>query len=459
MPDNSYYNALNAHPDYATRRRDAMQNLLIAEKMRDAAMQQLQDRYKAMGLVANQLTESAKMQSEMLPADAERFKVSNEKWMNEVINELGKYNNDPNMLQLMTPQVISKYQRNLIGSEELRDAKQNQQNYALGSAAIQKGDLVQDVEVEYPGGTKEKVPWLEAVDLHAKGVIKKLPFTSSMPVAEINPLKFLAIEMPKAERAGRGKVSVNYLADLIQAENPRYTKEQAMQQAKLHADPQNPEYTNFLWGNIKPHGYGGGLTPYQNMQFQQRLQSVKSITDNLHRALFDPSMKGEYDPTLNAFTLNTQPINITGLKKGTGKNASQATDILVQNDPVNPTNSRFIIRYDDDTADYLTFDDLAQRIIGSSNNNLSDYTLLNQYINQDGTSIYNPIKYAQANSNMPFDATLPEDVQQQPLMNSMQEVWNYATQPHQKGGKKIVPYLLPQQQQQQQQQQLTIEGW
>lgn len=384
-----------------------MQNITIATRMRDDAIAEMQERMKAMGLLSSQMNKQAEMQAEMLPADAERFKAAHEKLMEGVIGELSKVNNDPNMLRMMSLQITDKYARDLISSPELRSAKDNKKNFDLGTAAIQKGEMVDDVEVEYDGGTKETVPWLEALDLHRQGVIKKLPFSSSMPMAEINAMKFLGVEMPSAESKYKGKVSENYVADLIQAENPRYTRAQALKQAKLFADPTTPGATHFLWGRVIPRstggGYGSGLAWEKYMD---KINSVKSVTDNLHRAMFDPSNKTTYNSSLGAYNLNVTPIDLSKIRKGTGKEASQAENILVRNSEGDPTNSRFIIEYGDGTNEQLSFDDLAQRVLGASNVNISDYTKMMQMINGGTTSTYNPLNYSQFTPEIPFEGLI-----------------------------------------------------
>lgn len=384
-----------------------MQNITIATRMRDDAVAEMQERMKAMGLLSSQMNKHAEMQAEMLPADAERFKAANEKLMEGVIGELSKVNNDPNMLRMMSPQITDKYARDLISSPELRAAKENKKNFDLGTAAIQKGEMVDDVEVEYDGGTKETVPWLEALDLHQQGVIKKLPFKSAVPMAEINAMKFLGVEMPSAEAKYKGKVSENYVADLIQAENPRYTREQALKQAKLFADPSTPGATHFLWGRVIPRYQGGSSSSGLAWEkYMDKINSVKSVTDNLHRAMFDPGNKTTYDKDLGAYNLNVTPIDLSKITKGTGKGAVQAENILVRNDEKDPANSRFIISYGGDDYEELSFDDLAQRVLGASNVNISDYTKLMQMVNRGTTSTYNPLNYSQMTPEIPFEGLI-----------------------------------------------------
>lgn len=407
MPGASYYQGLNAAPDFKQRRLDSMQNITIATRMRDDAVAEMQERMKAMGLLSSQMNKQAEMQAEMLPADAERFKAANEKLMEGVIGELSKVNNDPNMLRMMSPQITDKYARDLISSPELRAAKENKKNFDLGTAAIQKGEMVDDVEVEYDGGTKETVPWLEALDLHQQGVIKKLPFKSAVPMAEINAMKFLGVEMPSAEAKYKGKVSENYVADLIQAENPRYTREQALKQAKLFADPSTPGATHFLWGRVIPRYQGGSSSSGLAWEkYMDKINSVKSVTDNLHRAMFDPGNKTTYDKDLGAYNLNVTPIDLSKITKGTGKGAVQAENILVRNDEKDPANSRFIISYGGDDYEELSFDDLAQRVLGASNVNISDYTKLMQMVNRGTTSTYNPLNYSQMTPEIPFEGLI-----------------------------------------------------
>lgn len=384
-----------------------MQNITIATRMRDDAVAEMQERMKAMGLLSSQMNKQAEMQAEMLPADAERFKAAHEKLMEGVIGELSKVNNDPNMLRMMSPQITDKYARDLISSPELRAAKENKKNFDLGTAAIQKGEMVDDVEVEYDGGTKETVPWLEALDLHQQGVIKKLPFKSAVPMAEINAMKFLGVEMPSAEAKYKGKVSENYVADLIQAENPRYTREQALKQAKLFADPSTPGATHFLWGRVIPRYQGGSSSSGLAWEkYMDKINSVKSVTDNLHRAMFDPGNKTTYDKDLGAYNLNVTPIDLSKITKGTGKGAVQAENILVRNDEKDPANSRFIISYGGDDYEELSFDDLAQRVLGASNVNISDYTKLMQMVNRGTTSTYNPLNYSQMTPEIPFEGLI-----------------------------------------------------
>jgi hypothetical protein len=442
MPGAAFYQGLNAAPDFKQRRLDSMQNITIATRMRDDSIAEMQERLKAMGLISTQLNKEAELQAEMLPADAERFKSAHEKLMTGVVDELGKYNNDPNMLRMMAPQVADKYSRDLISSPELRSAKENRKNFDLGTAAIQKGDMVDDVEIEYPGGTKETVPWIEAVDLHQQGAIKKLPFKSSMPVAEVNPLKFLNIEMPSAEGKYKGKVSLGYVADVIQAENPRYTRDQAMKQANLYADPETPGATHFLWGRVIPRYQGGGGSSLADMKYMDKIQSVKSVTDNLHRAMFDPSMKTSYDPKLKAYNLNVTPLDLTKIHKGTGKGAVQAESILVKNDPTDPAKSRFIISYGGDDYEELSFDDLAQRVLGASNVNISDYTNLMQMINGGPTSTYNPMNYSTVTPEIPFEGAIESSAPQPSAIvkNDPQllEIWKAKY-----GGKKRVSYGAP----------------
>lgn len=427
MPGAAFYNGLNASPDYAARRRDAMENITIATRMRDDALDQLKERIKAMGLVSAQLEETAQKASEMLPADAERFKAAHENLLKPVIAELSKYNNDTHMLQLMAPEVVSKYKRGLLESQELRDAKQNLKNFALGTEAIQKSEWVAPVEIEYPEGTKEKVPWIEAVDLHNKGVIKKLPFSRAHPMPEVNPLKFLSIEMPTADAKHKGYVGKEFLVDVMSAENPAIPREDIEQMADLYDNPEVKGATKFIWGRIQPHGSGGG---YGNWLAQQKyidkLQSVKSVTDNLHRAMFDPTNKTTYDPVTGAYNVNVTPFDITKLRKGTGQFVNEAISVQVKNDAADPSKSRFVVKYDDGTSDELTFDDMAQRILGANNVNIGDYTSLMGYINNDGTNIYNPNKYAAATPEIGFGATTAEQDQSQFMTPDIQTAFEIA---------------------------------
>lgn len=380
-----------------------MQNITIATRMRDDAIAEMQERMKAMGLISAQMNKQSDMQAEMLPADAERFNATHEKLLGGVVDELGKYNNDPYMLRMMAPQVADKYSRDLISSPELRAAKENKKNFDLGTAAIQKGEMVDDVEVEYDGGTKETVPWLEALDMHQQGVIKKLPFKSAVPMAEINAMKFLGVEMPSAESKYKGKVSENYVADLIQAENPRYTREQALKQAKLFADPTTPGATHFLWGRVIPRYQGGGGNGLAWEKYMDKINSVKSVTDNLHRAMYDPANKTTYNNKLRAYNLNVTPIDLTKISKGTGKGAVQAEAILVRNGSTDPDDSRFIISYGGDDYEELSFDDLSQRVLGTSNVNISDYTSMMQMINGGTSGTYNPLNYSKFTPEIPFE--------------------------------------------------------
>lgn len=283
MPNAPFYNALNVSPDYNARRSDQMQNLAIAKQMRDDQIAQMQQRMKVMGHVSDLLTTESEVQAQMLPADAERFKAAHDKLMKPLVQTLQKYNNDPQMLQMMEPQALGQFERGLNSSEELRNAKENLKNFQLGTAAIQKGEMVDPVEIEYPGGTKETVPWHEAVDLHNQGIIKKLPFKSSMPMAELDPTKFLSHETPDADLKHKGYVGENYVADVIQAQNPRYTRDQAIAQAKLFTNPQVPGATNFIWGRRLPHTSGGGQTvfdkkgeAYQQLVFD-RLNFINNV--------------------------------------------------------------------------------------------------------------------------------------------------------------------------------------
>ena len=412
MPTGAYYQGLNAAPDYNTRRRDVMQNITIATRMRDDAIRDMQERMKAMGVVADDLNKQAEMQAELLPADADRFQAAHEKLLDPVIGELGKYNNDPRMLQMMAPQIMSKYKRDLLTSPELRDAKENLKNYGLGTAAIQKGEWVAPVEVEYDGGTKEKVDWIEAVKLHQDGIIKKLPFSRARPMPEINPLKLLSIEMPSADSKHKGYVGKEFLADMIQAENPDYPREDVMSMVEQFNNPEVPGATKLLWGRVIPRNTGGsGYSSYLAQQkYLDKLSSVKSITDNLHRAMYDPANKTTYDPQLKAYNLNVNPVDLSKLRKGTGTNATEATNLLVRNDPSNPGNSRFIVKYDDGvTNEELSFDDLAQRILGASNVNISDYTRLMQYVNGGMNSNYDPLNYAAFTPELAFNGVVEDD--------------------------------------------------
>lgn len=235
-----------------------MQNIAIATRMRDDAVAEMQERMKAMGLLSSQMNKQAEMQAEMLPADAERFKAAHEKLMEGVVGELSKVNNDPNMLRMMSPQITDKYARDLISSPELRAAKENKKNFDLGTAAIQKGEWVAPVEIEYDGGTKEKVPWIEAVDLHQQGVIKKLPFMRARPMPEINPLKLLGTERPSAEDKYKGFVSKKFLADIIQAENPDYPREDVMDMVERFSNPEVSGATQLVWGRVIPRYQSNG---------------------------------------------------------------------------------------------------------------------------------------------------------------------------------------------------------
>lgn len=394
MPDFSFYQALNAAPHYDVRRRDSMANLAIAKQMRDDAVDQMKEKMAAMSAISASLNEATDAEQNFLGPDAERLK---EKEMQirkkNILGPLSEHNNDPVMFRMMGGQAAQdKYHRDLVGSDEFRNGIDNAKNYKLGVDATMKGEMIDPVEVEFQGGTKQTVPWHDAVELFNQKAIKKLPFTSSVPLAELDPMKFLAHEVPDADLKHKGYVGEDYVADLIQAENPRYTRKQALAQAKLFDNPDVAGATHFIWGRRLPHTSGGSGVAWQNMM--NKMTSVKSITDNLHRALFDPSMKGDYDPSLNAYQVNGQPLDLTKLKHGTGKTAANADGLFVRNDPTNPANSRFIVSYDDGSQDELTFDDMAQRVLGSSNVNISDYTLLNQFINQDGTAVYNPSKYA-----------------------------------------------------------------
>lgn len=406
MPGASYYQGLNAAPDFKQRRLDSMQNITIATRMRDDAVAEMQERMKAMGLLSSQMNKQAEMQAEMLPADAERFKAAHEKLMEGVIGELSKVNNDPNMLRMMSPQITDKYARDLISSPELRAAKENKKNFDLGTAAIQKGEWVAPVEIEYDGGTKEKVPWIEAVDLHQQGVIKKLPFMRARPMPEINPLKLLGTERPPAEDKYKGFVSKKFLADIIQAENPDYPREDVMDMVERFSNPEVSGATQLVWGRVIPRYQSNGNSGLAWEKYMDKINSVKSVTDNLHRAMFDPGNKTTYNNKLQAYNLNVTPIDLSKISKGTGKGASQAENILVRNDGTNAANSRFIIEYGDGTNEQLSFDDLAQRVLGASNVNISDYTKMMQMINGGTTSTYNPLNYSQFTPEIPFEGLI-----------------------------------------------------
>jgi len=428
MPGAAFYNGLNASPDYAARRRDSMENITIATRMRDDALDQMKERMKAMGLVSAQLEETAQKASEMLPADAKRFKAAHEKLMQPVIAELSKYNNDTHMLQLMAPEVVSKYKRGLLESPELRDAREHKKNFELGVAATQKGQWVAPVEVEYPEGTKETVPWHEALDMFNKNIIKDLPFKAAYDIPEINPTEFLHFEMPASEAKGKGSVSTGMLGNYIHAKSPNIPLDEANKMAKIFEDTEKPGYSKLLWGNVLSHGSGSGYGSWLTQQkYMDKLQSVKSVTDNLHRAMFDPTNKTTYDPVTGAYNVNVTPFDITKLRKGTGKFVNEAIGVQVKNDAADPSKSRFVVKYDDGTSDELTFDDMAQRILGASNVNIGDYTSLMGYINNDGTNIYNPNKYAAATPEIGFGATTAEQDQSQYMTPDIQTAFEIAT--------------------------------
>lgn len=292
-PDFGLYSAITGGgADFDQMRKDAMQNLVISQQMRNDAIAQQQEKMKVMGAISKELNTSAEIAAEFQGPDKQRF-VDREEAIRKknIISTLQENNNDLLMFSWSGGDAaLDKYHRELIGSEEFRNGKDNSANIKLGAAATMKGEMLRPVDVTYPGGTvQKKVPWHDAFDLWQQGVIKKLPFNGSVPMGEVDPLKFLAIERPAAENKWGGHVSVEFLAHDLLSLYPNYTPEDAMEQAKLHEDPKHPGRTHLLWGNVIPRGGGGGGGDFWNKQALQQA-NVLARYQYLKQSLKDPAL-------------------------------------------------------------------------------------------------------------------------------------------------------------------------
>jgi len=311
MPDFALYDSLNVAPHFDVRRRDAMANLTIAKQMKDDAIAQMQERMKAMASISDALNETTDAEKTFLDPDAERLKAKeNEIRRKNIIEPLQSNNNDALMFEMSGGDAFKKkYHRELVGSEEFRNGVENAQNYKLGVAATMKGEILSPVEVEFPGGTKQTVPWHDAVDLYNQKVIKKLPFKSSAPLAEFDPLDFMKFEIPDADMKHKGFVGLKYLADRIQAGNPKLnlTDEQAMEQAKLYQNKDVQGASMFTWGRRLPHSSGlSSFYAKQGEQQQNTLQRYQYLKQGI-----------KTNPALIGQIVMNQPYNggiITGFK-------------------------------------------------------------------------------------------------------------------------------------------------
>lgn len=392
MPDFGLYTGLLASPNYQVRRQDAAQNIILAKQMRDDAVAQMQERMKSMGVISEYLNKSAEVQNELLPQDAERVKQKDLKLREGFISRLQEVNNDPVMFRMMGGDAeMDKYARDLSGSEELKTGLTNKKNYTAGAAALMKGDFIYDVEVEFAGGTKSKLPYVEALDLFNQGIIKKLPFVGSGELASIDPTDYLKIETPDADLKHKGFVGLQFIADSIQANNPHLhlTDEQALQQARVYANPDVKGASKFLWGRRLPHTSGGGVG-WANRQ--DRIMSAKNAIDMLHKGLFDKNVRGEYNQAANGYSVLNSPIDLSKIRESSDTHSAPAEGLYVRPDPTDASKSVYIITFEGGGKKEMNVDDLL-RSYPPPGVSSEDITALNMTVNNDGSALYNPYKW------------------------------------------------------------------
>lgn len=288
MPNAGFYQSLTASPHFDVRRQDAAQNLIMARQMRDDAVLQAQERMKSMGAISEYINKSQEIANQLLPNDAARVQEKEKQLRTSIVDGVNKYGGDASqfMLQEGTP-LLDKYAREFSSSDELRTGIENKKNFTLGTDALMKRHVITPVEVEFPGGTKQTVDWIEALDLYNQDAIKKLPFNSSLPLVDFDPLEFTKIEQPDSERKYSGFVSMEALTSKLQAENPSMTDQEAKAQAKVYQNGDVKGASIIPWGRRLPHTSGSNTVSEKQLLEQQNvLQRYLYLKEGLN----DPSL-------------------------------------------------------------------------------------------------------------------------------------------------------------------------
>lgn len=188
MSDWAMYSALSGTDNWARKRQDRAQNLMLAEKMEQRAQRDLDSQMKMEQGINEYL--SAISNFDVLPEDQERVNEMEKETRRNVIRGITKFNGD--LKKYMASgglSDLSDYKNTILKSEEFKNASANKQSYAqyieakkngmfVGKGVVQVPVYDKNGKVKFKNGKpvteSKKVSMEQQMALFKKGIINRI---------------------------------------------------------------------------------------------------------------------------------------------------------------------------------------------------------------------------------------------------------------------------------------------
>jgi hypothetical protein len=193
MGDWGLYSALRGTDNWAAKRQDRMQSIMIAEKQAQRSEMKLQQQMKLQADMEAYFDKINEL--DYLAEDQERITNLEKSERRKIYEGIAQHNG--NLRSYMLSGGISQlgnYRRAIINSKEAKNAQQNKQNLAEYLTAVKEGMMIAPVTLNVKGkdGKSETrtVDFKEAYAAFQRGAITKLPFNGAVKDIDIKPLDF-----------------------------------------------------------------------------------------------------------------------------------------------------------------------------------------------------------------------------------------------------------------------------
>lgn len=265
--DFGFANSLMAKDDLAQRRADDQYNLSVASALRQNQQNIADKNQAALSAIQDYYNTTNNETGTLLSQDAAKVNAGEKALRQPVIDELGKYGNDPDMFILNGGKsVLDKYHNDFSNLSALKTGLQNKATAIQAVTDLGAGKIARMVTPSNNGvpltnadGTPLRVDVPTAWGMFNRGEVDKLPYEGGYAPPEINAQKYLSIPDPYKGKTG-GYVPLNELQqDLIlhggpkgTGMNPSDVQDFITTHQGLLVNPKNPQLSTLQFGVNKP---------------------------------------------------------------------------------------------------------------------------------------------------------------------------------------------------------------
>lgn len=276
MADFGLYNALRAKPDYDQRRKDAMASMSILAALNEKKTADLERRNKALTDIGTRFDEMAAGAKSLFDPDAERVLAAESKLRQPIIDEMGKWDNNPDMFLLMGGEAImNKYVKDVINSDEMKTGLMNKEKILEAAKDKAMGKIWRPVDFgNVKGGSFD-----DQIAAYQNGDVSAISYNGAFDAPKVDLLEFAKIPNPANPYKG-GQVDTDIFYNWLQMKHGMSPADAAtwLQANKGDIlDPNDPSKTVAMWGSRnppKPDHF------YENLAFRKWAHEHPAVKDN-----------------------------------------------------------------------------------------------------------------------------------------------------------------------------------